>query len=337
MASVWGHRLEKRGWSEDTIKVHLLSIAKSTRRSYDNVLKKCRDLCRKGSFPPLATATLAEMLHALSNSSKRPSSILHTATAALSHVYVALDMTDLTKDDCIIRLVSGLIKSKTQEPMKKSLVMPIEKFSDLFLNWGENRSLSLKQLRMKTIVLLALSFMLRPSDIAPKSTYYDNDLKCEAKLVFKTDMIMFEENGLKINFFGIKNDTNRTGFEVFVPCHENNLLDPKSSLQDYLVRTECFRKDNAVFLSLRKPYDALSASSIGKILDEAIDIVGLSGKGFTAKSFRPTGATTAIEAGIDPHIVQKVGRWKSHDVFFQHYVHSKTPCDYVSKVVKPKV
>jgi hypothetical protein len=33
-------------------------------------------------------------------------------------------------------------------------------------------------------------------------------------------------------------------------------------------------------------------------------------KVFLAKSFRPTGATSAIEIGINPEKVRKVGHWK---------------------------
>lgn len=53
----------------------------------------------------------------------------------------------------------------------------------------------------------------------------------------------------------------------------------------------------------RKPFTAISASAVAKILEEAIDLAGLSGKGFSAKSFRQTGAIVAIEQGVDPHIV----------------------------------
>jgi len=40
----------------------------------------------------------------------------------------------------------------------------------------------------------------------------------------------------------------------------------------------------------------------------------------TARSFRKTGASTAINKGVDADLVMKLGRWKSPDVFFKHYV-----------------
>jgi integrase len=104
-------------------------------------------------------------------------------------------------------------------------------------------------------------------------------------------------------------------------------------LLEYIERTEKVRTDSAVFLALRSPFKAISASAIAKVLDEAIGLAGLSGQGFSAKSFRPTSATVAIDQGVDPHIVQAVGRWKSTDVFYKHYVHSRTPEDFVNKVL----
>ena len=40
----------------------------------------------------------------------------------------------------------------------------------------------------------------------------------------------------------------------------------------------------------------------------------------TARSFSKTGASTAINKGVDPDLVMKLGRWKSPEVFFKHYV-----------------
>ena len=51
----------------------------------------------------------------------------------------------------------------------------------------------------------------------------------------------------------MKNDTQRTGFQVFLPTHENVLLDPVVILQDYIARTEDVHTDNAVFLALKRP------------------------------------------------------------------------------------
>ena len=140
---------------------------------------------------------------------------------------------------------------------------------------------------------------------------------------------------MKIPFFGIKNDTARTGFDVQIPRSRNDKVDPVQTLQDYIARTDSHRSGNGpVFLTLRSPYTALEAASIAKILEESIILAGLGGQGFSAKSFRPTGATSAIEQGINPEVVRKVGRWKNSEVFFEHYVHARTPESFCDNVLQ---
>ena len=74
------------------------------------------------------------------------------------------------------------------------------------------------------------------------------------------------------------------------------------------------------------------AATIAKLLDKAIEYVGLSGQGFTAKSFRPTGAMLAVEMGVDPDVVMKLGRWKTRSVFMDHYVHAKPPKEFTDNL-----
>ena len=71
------------------------------------------------------------------------------------------------------------------------------------------------------------------------------------------------------------------------------------------------------------PYSGLSAATITSILNKAINLVGLQGGGFSAKSFRSMGVTAAVEGAILPDSVRSVGRWKNRACFEEHYVHSK--------------
>ena len=269
----------------------------------------------------------------MADSSQRPKSILCTALSALSLAYIHSGLCDITKNPSIVRLCSALIKSGTSAPLRHSTVLPIQAFHNLFKTWESNDKLSLADLRLKAITLLALSLMLRPSDIAPKGEVFNSFSGETSNSLFTTDMLKFTNDGLLITLMAIKNDSNRDGFEVFLPSIQESKLDPVQTLKDYLRRTEPFRSDGAVFISLKRPYSAISASSVAKVLECSISKAGLSGQGFSAKSFRPTGATRAIDAGIDPNIVQKMGRWKCTEVFRNHYVHSKTPVEYTSSII----
>ena len=70
-----------------------------------------------------------------------------------------------------------------------------------------------------------------------------------------------------------------------------------------------------VFISLNRPYCVISCADIASILQDTIKLAGLDSTHYSAKSFRPTGATTAIASGCEPNIIPQIGRWKTQDFF----------------------
>jgi hypothetical protein len=133
----------------------------------------------------------------------------------------------------------------------------------------------------------------------------------------------------------LKNDLQRTGFEVTIPASSEPRLDPVAALQTYIGRTSQLRPHNSspLFLSLKAPYQAVSAPVISQVLEEAIDLAGLQHQGFRAKSFRPTGATTAVSGIVSPEVAMKIGRWKTPQVFMDHYVHPQVPNHYTDSLL----
>jgi hypothetical protein len=67
-------------------------------------------------------------------------------------------------------------------------------------------------------------------------------------------------------------------------------------------------------------------------LSETISLAGLGGKGCTAKCCRPTAANAAIQAGYNPETTMYIGRWKTKEVFFNHYVYPLAPRCYTDGV-----
>ena len=73
-------------------------------------------------------------------------------------------------------------------------------------------------LKEKCIVLLALLAMLRLSDIAPHTKLFDSKtLDCSSKHVFSAEQVRFNDHfSVTFEFQGIKNDTDRAGFEIAI-------------------------------------------------------------------------------------------------------------------------
>ena len=119
---------------------------------------------------------------------------------------------------------------------------------------------------------------------------------------------------MSIEFLGTKNDTNRAGFLVSVDLEgdiKQEKLNVVAALKCYIDRCSSVRGkgNNSLFIGLNKPYGPIKADTVVHILEEAISLVGLGGKGFSAKSFRPTGAKYTIQH-CDADTVMKLGWWK---------------------------
>ena len=338
LEDLWKLQALRQGWSVLAASRVELSLAQSSLKTYNNCIRKVQTICLKmnSQFPPNNTAVLAECLISISSDSDRPASVIKCTTAALGNVYAALDQENLTEYENIRRLITALIKSSTFQPRKKSAVMPILNFNELFKSWN-NETISIKELRMKSISLLALVMMLRPSDLAPNAIYCDeNGHFC--KFQFTENQLLFKEDGVMVvAIHGNKNDHDRSGFTVEVAPASDVRLCPVEAVRCYLRRTRsCRTPDGPVFISLRQPYGGLSAEAIRQVLNESIAAAGLPRHLYSAKCFRPTGATQAVACGFDPNIVQRIGRWKTTSVFFEHYVHSKVPVNYSDNVLEIK-
>jgi hypothetical protein len=335
---MWHRRLANLGWSKDAIIQMVLCIADSTLRSYNRMLRKFYGFCqsRDAVFPPVDTALVADFICLLGQSSDRPESVIHTFTSMCSMLYSVYDVDNPCDNFLLKKLTTGVIKSGTTKPMCRSKVMPIQPFCSLFESWRDNDQLTIKDLRLKCIALLSLTCMLRPSDIAPQAVSYNHITKSINNVPFSTDQVVFHADGsASITFLGIKNDLDRRGFEVHLPAGSNPKTDPISCLKVYIDRSDRHRSSEIrdVFLTLSPPFRGISSATVGVILNEAIQLAGLGGCGYSAKHFRSTGGTVAIDSGCDPEIAKSIGRWKSSEVFYKHYVHSKPPTSYVDSIL----
>ena len=64
----------------------------------------------------------------------------------------------------------------------------------MFEEWPGNEGLSVKELRLKTLTLLALVIMLRPSDVAPHGVVYSSDTDAYHHILLTTEQVVFEQD-----------------------------------------------------------------------------------------------------------------------------------------------
>ena len=331
---IWREKLTNLGWCTRAREQFLMHWADTTMSTYNRQINRFRLFCvQQGHvFPCNEESVVAAFLSMVAEGSQRPRSVLGTCVAALVCLFDAFGIANVAQLRNITRLVDGLVKSGTSKPLTKTKVMPIAPFIRLFESWENDDQLSIKHLRMKTVCLLALAFMLRPSDVAPRGRHLDPETLLVEQFVFSEEQVTFhEDDTFTITFHGIKNDYSRDGFGVTLPPASMGKVDPAKCLLVYMDRTADARRVAAgspVLLSLNRPFRAICAKTISAILNEAINQAGLGDRGYTAKCFRPTSATRAIDSGIKPDIARHIGRWKNIEVFKKHYVNSTVPSGY---------
>ncbi|KAK3777035.1 hypothetical protein RRG08_008888 [Elysia crispata] len=129
----------------------------------------------------------------------------------------------------------------------------------------------------------------------------------------------------------------REGFKVCLHKTDNKKVDPVECLLTYLNKTARLTdSDGPVFLTLKQPFRQVESSTVARILNESIRQAGLPPH-FTARCFRSTGATKAMHSGADAREVRQLGRWKSEEVFYQHYVYPTSKSSITSSVLNSQL
>ncbi len=313
MESLWEKRLTKEGWSSQAIKSAIASLATTTWSSYNLSISNFLFYLREQGVPweTCPDAVVVNYLQKLTQGCSRSQAKLTQFSAALSCYGRVVDR-PLHLSDSVHQVFAGTVKIRMVLPLQRSRVMPVNAFFKMFSSWKKNSELTLELLRLKTITLMALCLMLRPSDITPRSGR-----------VFRRSAISSDgQGGLEIYFHGIKNDTSRDGFRVILRLASDVQLCPVDALCTYMSKTvvRAGGREGPVFLTLNKPFRALSATAVTNILNDSIFWAGLDRHVYSAKNFRPTGATGAISTGMKAREVQVLGRWKSEETFKKHIV-----------------
>ena len=161
LENIWLERLMGMNWSSRAVERFLYCLAPSTVRSYDKIISKFAIFCDSASitFSPVHSSRIVNFLCEISQSLDRPLSSLQTVWAALRHIYKGFGKENIGDLLEIHSLVKGLVESGTHAPMACSKAMTFKNFHDLLKAWPENEKLNIKDLHLKSITLLALTFI----------------------------------------------------------------------------------------------------------------------------------------------------------------------------------
>ena len=158
-----------------------------------------------------------------------------------------------------LHLISALVKSGTSTPAKCTPVMPAKPLADLFGQWPVAEKLNTKELCLKAVTFMALTFMSRLSDLVPITKHFDPSTNTATAFTLSCKQLEFHDDGHK-------NDTDRSGFEIRIPGTNSPNVDIVHTLKTYVCRTKSHcALDGPLFIGLQVPNKGLKCDGIHKI------------------------------------------------------------------------
>lgn len=202
----------------------------------------------------------------------------------------------LASDSLFWAFRRGLVASRTTEPVRHAPVVEVSPLLQAALE-GDPRQLPLAELRARVVVLLLVVSLARPSDVAQT----------------RRERVVFEEDGSVVLLLPTsKTDRARDGQLLRLrPPEEAGTPDQVEFLRAWLARTEdpSLPQARPLFPG-PNPLLPLSSERVSHVASDFARAHGVPAA-VTSRSFRPSGTTKLLAAGIPDAQVQALGRWTS--------------------------
>ena len=232
----------------------------------------------------------------------------------LSATLPEIDRTDVGKHPLVRRLLKAIYNQRTPGPRYSNfwdadLVLISQK------ELGPTVSLTLKQLSLKTVLLLALASFMRVSEIAVinlSSVHFDDD-----QLLFSISRPRKSQSSGPLHVFRLK---------VFkADC----AICPVACVRTYIERTTALRACDAasLFISLNPPHKAVGKSTIARWIKASLKDSGVDVNVFTAHSTRGAAASKAFESGVPCEAILAAADWRRQSTFHRFYQKRVQPAE----------
>ena len=218
--------------------------------------------------------------------------------------FFTLSILDLENSNLIKRLFKFFYKQRPLQPRYSSF-WSVEQLLNFLKTWYPLEDLSLKQLTLKTIALIALSSSDR------------------GQTIHKASILDMEVSNNKIIFIirdKLKN-TRKFLKPTIITCVNSSIpeLDVASHVSHYIDRTKNLRGESSqLFISwvTKKP---VTKQSLARWLKLVLSLAGIDTTVFKAHSYRGAGLTKAFQKGATLDQIIKAGNWKNSSVFSTYY------------------
>jgi len=155
-----------RGLSEAAKELLLKSRRSKTSTAYDSHFKKWLGWCSQRNLDPISgpISAVANFLADLHSQGYQTNS-LNAYRSAISSVHDRVDDMDVGKHPLVARVLKGAFHARPPLP-RYTATWNVQVVLDQMLQWGDTKSLSVKLLSFKLVMLMSLARPSRSADLA---------------------------------------------------------------------------------------------------------------------------------------------------------------------------
>jgi len=176
---------------------------------------------------------------------------------------------------------------------------------ELFAAWPDNTKLSLKQLSLKLVGLLALTSAQRVQTLAS---------------ILIGDVIWNEPVQIVLSSRLKTTSANRPNLPIILASFPSNSnLCVVKTLQTYIERTKSIRTSNKLLISYLSPHHAVTSQSISRWLTSLLKEAGIDDSLFKGHSYRHAATSFAKEKGVTVDVIFKQAGWSEKSKVFAKF------------------
>lgn len=230
--------------------------------------------------------------------------------SAIASAHDRVDGVSVGQHPTISRLMAGVANLRPPQPRYTS-TWDVNKVLGHIEKKGENKDLSLKDLTLKTVMLLALTRPTRSADL--------HGLNISLLRSSPEGITFLPSRPAKQTKAG------KVAQEFFFPEFEGNpLLCPVKAVHSYIARTECLRKQEGnhvdqLLIACIKPHRPVTSPTIARWLKTLLEQAGIDTAIFKAHSTRGASVSAAAMRGVTTNDILQAANWSTDSVFRRFY------------------
>ena len=235
--------------------------------------------------------------------------------SAIASAHDRVDGASVGQHPTISRLMAGIANARPPQP-RYVATWNINTVLNHIENKGNNENLSLKDLTLKTVMLLALTRPSRSADL--------HGLNIGLSRSSPEGISFLPSKPAKQTKAG------KVAQEFFFPRFEEKpILCPVRAVGQYIKVTDPLRASNhtQLFIAYIRPHNPVTSSTIARWLKVMLEEAGIDTTIFKAHSTRGASVSAAAQKGVTTNDILQAADWSTDSVFRRFYykpVHDST-------------